>query len=240
MRVWHKTATPDSAAVIRTVGTNNTRSFDGRFRHKRADHGPELVLTPNESHVMVHACCSGEFSDPIQMSKRFTSFGSGSVDYGQSIRSTSRQRQRISTPITTTSRNSNANLLGEVTIPIADIVVVDMHGKGKSHQCNISTISKGYFEFSPENRNGQDILLTFLRVNLPKDRVMGTYNRQGSELSNRSSGTKSFDVEAFTATRMSERLQSETLSEKLRRKVSRVFSSFEDRKSGGVNANCDD
>jgi hypothetical protein len=232
MRVWHKTNTPSSCSVVRKIGTTKARSFERppQMQPQRANNGPELVLTPTESPVMLHACCSsGEFADPITMSERFTSFGSGSVDKKNGQHNTSRQRVRISTPVAAAPK-----ALGDVTVPIADIMVVDMFGRGSSHQCNITTISSGYFEFTMENRNGQDILLAFLKATVPKDRVMeGVSYRSGSELSNRtgqSDSGRSFDVEAFTAKRMSERLRSETISEKLRRKVVRVFSSFEESK----------
>lgn len=233
MRVWHKTRTPHSNAVTRTVGMTHARSFDGLQQNRRnpQQHGPELVLTSNEP-VRIHACCSGEsFTDPISMPNRFMFRSASGVQRTNSHRSSSRPRQRISS---TQSPNVTAppNVLGDVTIPLADIMVVDMFGQGNSHQCNLTTLSHGYFELTMDNRNGQDILLAFLNASLPKNRVMG-YKRTASELSNRSSGTRSFDVEAFTATRMSERLKSETMSEKLRRKVVRVFSSFEDRKYCG-------
>lgn len=229
MRVWHKTNTPSASAVTRKIGMTKARSFErGPPRQPQRDnHGPELLLTSNEAPLMLHACCSGEFSDPITMSERFTSFGSGSVDK-KGRRSNSRQRARIDTPVSTPKP------LGDVTLGVSDIMVVDMFGRGSSHQCNITTLSNGYFEFTMENRNGQDILLAFLKATLPKDRVMGMNQRTGSELSNRTGqserSAKSFDVEAFTATRMQDRLQSETISEKLRRKVVRVFSSFEESK----------
>jgi hypothetical protein len=236
MRVWHKTNTPSSSSVVRKIGMTKTRSFDRpqnmqqQQQPKRNDQGPELILTPTESPVMLHACCSGEFSDSITMSDRFTSFGSGSADNKKGRKNTSRPRARISTPMAAAPKA----LLSDLTIPTEDVMIVDMFGRGTSHQCNITTISNGYFEFTMENRNGQDILLAFLRTTLPKDRVMETMqNRTSSELSNRtgqSDSAKSFDVEAFTAKRMSERIRSETISEKLRRKVVRVFSSFEESK----------
>ncbi len=221
MRVWHKTKTPSISSIVKQIEIKETRSFEySPNRRKPGEHGPELVLTPNQSPVMVHACCSGDFSEPLPMSKRFTSFGSGSLDRWDL------SRQRTSAPET-------KNTLGDVTIPVADIVVVDMFGKGASHQCNLTTMSNGYFELSMENQNGQDILLAFLNANLPKDRLMGSMMRRtNSELScsTKSTAARSFDVEAFMARRMSERIKSETMSEKLRRKVVRVISSFEESK----------
>lgn len=261
MRVWHKTAVPnDDTVIVRKIGMARSRSFESAHlsRHQkqqqRENSGPELVLTPIESPVMDHACCSSEFTDPITMSERFASFGSGSADKkggaggGPQHRSSSRTRsrprtRRSSTPLggaptsSLTMRTMSPKALSNVTFPISDIMLVDMFGRGRSHQCNLTTLSSGYFEFTMENRNGQDILLAFLTANLPKERVMETLmsrHRTGSELSSRTGQSersgKSFDVEAFTAKRMSERVSNETISEKLRRKVVRVFSSFEESK----------
>jgi hypothetical protein len=58
--------------------------------------------------------------------------------------------------------------LGDATIPVADIIVVDMNEKGDSHRTNITTVSNGFFEFTLENRNGQEVLLAFLKTSLPK------------------------------------------------------------------------
>lgn len=227
MRVWRRTRTPTAAAVVREVGVKHVRSFDFSNRRHKDDNGPELVLKPNQEasqHPMVHACCSGDFAEPIPLSERFTSFGSGAnLDK-------SRSSGRIRRTMTSTPK---AAVVGDVTIPVSEIMVVDMFGGGDVHQCNITTMSKGYFEFTMENRNGQDILLAFLKANVPQERVMEALNhRTGSQLSGNSISTgatgKSYDVEAFTATRMAERMENETMSEKFRRKVFRVFSSFEE------------
>lgn len=211
---------PAASAVVKKVEITHSRSFDFTSQGKKqAQHGPELVLTSNQSPVMVHATSLGHFSEPLSTSRRL---GSGNINMAR--RSSSRQR---------TPRVENTPVIKHFSVPVADIMVVDMFGRGDSHQCNITTMSHGFFELTMENRNGQDILMAFLNANLPKERVMGGMRkRTGSDLSSdtKSTGTASFDVEAFTATRMTERIQSETMSEKIRRKVVRVFSSFEERK----------
>lgn len=117
-----------------------------------------------------------------------------------------------------------------ITIPVSDILVVDMVGDENSHVCNITTVSSGFYEFSLENRNGQDMLLAFLKNALPKERFMKGEIQPEERLVPEDTVSKdpSFDVEAFTAKNMTERIQNETISEKLRRKVGRVFSSFEE------------
>ena len=223
MRVWHKTTMPAASALVKKIEITQSRSFDfSPQRKKPAKHGPELVLTSNQSPVMMHANNLGHFSEPLSTSRRL---GSGTNNMAR--RSSSRQRAR------TMDGMNSTTVLMDFSVPVADIMVVDMFGQGDSHQCNITTMSHGFFELTMENRNGQDILMAFLNANLPKDRVMGgTRKRTETDASvdTTSTGNASFDVEAFTATRMTERIQSETMSEKLRRKVIRVFSSFEERK----------
>jgi hypothetical protein len=234
MRVWHKTSMPAASAVVKKVEITQSRSFDfSPQRKKPAEHGPELVLTSHQSPVMMQANNLGHFSEPLSTSRRL---GSGNINMAR--RSSSRQRTRTLDGMNCTP------VLKDFSVPVADIMVVDMFGQGDSHQCNITTLSHGFFELTMENRNGQDILMAFLNANLPKERVMGgTRKRTGTDCSidTTSTGNASFDVEAFTATRMTERIQSETMSEKLRRKVVRVFSSFEERKCDSPalrNPNC--
>jgi hypothetical protein len=179
----------------------------------------ELLLSPVELVMSVHGCCSGDLGNPIAMSQRFTSFGSGDRS-GEGSRRFSRQTE-------------STRLLGDVIVPVSDIMVVDMYGNGESHRTNITTMSFGFFEFTLESRNGQEVLLAFLKASLPKERVMeGHIPRSPSSFSQHtaSTGSKSFDVEAFTASRMAERMSNESFSEKLRRKVGRVVSSFEESK----------
>ena len=204
------------------LGVKKSRSFGSptldRSKLLDASHqhsGPELVLTAIHNSAL-NACCSGELGSPIQLSERFISFGSSSSPLAES-NNDKRKRRTI----------------GDVTIPIGDIMVVDMYGANDSHRANITTMSHGYFEFTLESRNGQEVLLAFLKANLPKDRVMdGNLPRSPSQISQstRSSASKSFDVEAFTARRMAERVENETFGEKLQRRLGKVVSSLEDRK----------
>jgi hypothetical protein len=208
----------------------HSRTFEFAPKGNRNEgQGPELVLAPNQAPMMIQACCSaGGLSEPMPMSDRFSAFGSGTVEKN-GHRSSSRQRMRLLTP---TAIPQDA--LGSVTIPIADITAVDLFGGANLHQSNITTTSCGHYELTMENRNGLDMLVAFLKAGLPKDRVKGgsIHHRTGSQLSRNSGSTAngSFDVEAFTAERMAERMENETVSEKLRRKVVRVFSSLEESK----------
>jgi hypothetical protein len=225
MRIWHRTNTPGNHSLTKRVNMKKTRSF-GRPAFDRTvttgvdQHGPEILLNPLHNHMAVHACCSGELGDPIQLSHRFASFGSG--DNG------SRHGSRHRSP-----KREGRKRLGDVMIPVGDIMVVDMYGHRDSHRTNITTMSHGFFEFTLESRNGQEVLLAFLKASLPKERVMdGQIPRSPSGFSQNtgSTGSRSFDVETFTASRMKERLRRETFSEKVRRKVGRVVSSIEESK----------
>jgi hypothetical protein len=194
-------------------------AFDRTVTTGVEQHGPEILLNPLHNRMSVNACCSGELGDPIQLSQRFTSFGSG--DNG------SRHGSRRS------PKRDGRKRLGDMTIPVGDIMVVDMYGHRDSHRTNITTQSHGFFEFTLESRNGQEVLLAFLKAGLPKERVMdGQIPRSPSGFSQatHSTGSRSFDVEAFTASRMAERIRHETFSEKLHRKVRRVVSSLEESK----------
>ena len=231
MRVWHKTRTPTPSAAVRQVDVSQGRHFQFATHGRNTlDHGPELVLALNEAPSMIHSCCSGDFAEPISLSERFTSFGSGNVDKNGS-RSTSRQRPRLMTPVPISIRTE---VSGEITVPVSDILVLDVCGGSNEHQCNITTSLRVHYELTMENQNGQDMLEAFLRARLPKDRVVEAISkRTGSQLSKHSGSTtaRSFDVEAFTAVRMAERMENETMSEKLRRKVVKVFSSIEESES---------
>lgn len=212
--------TSQEQSISKLQNMSKIRSFGGHessARKKAEQLGPELILITVANNMNgISSCCSGELGNPIQLSQRFASFGSGHGD--------SKCRSPHASFRDSGKRESAVR---EITIPVSDIMVVDMYGHGNSHRTNITTLSKGFFEFTLENRNGQEILLAFLRANLPEERVMEDIRlkRSSSGLSSRS-----FDVEAFTATRMAERIQHETLSEKLKRKVGRVVSSFEESK----------
>jgi hypothetical protein len=144
------------------------------------------------------------------MSKRFSSFGSGLSKFQM-------QEQQQSPG------------LGNINFPISEIMIVDIPGDSHSLITNLTTMSHGYFEFTMLNRNGQEILLAFLKANLPNERIMGCSPRSPSDMSYATSNA-SVDVEAFTENRMTERIKNETLSEKVRRKVGRAFASIEECK----------
>lgn len=210
MRIWH--GTKRGFPLKKTLSSGNKHFQSNKNQQSGCS---EILLKPIQRHpsAVRNTCRSEEFQS-LQVSKRFASFGSA----GEPNRFKMQQSQ--------------ASSIGNVKLPISDIMIVDMRGDSNSHTINLTTMSLGYYEFTM-NRNGQEILLAFLKANLPNERIMGCVPRSRSDLSHGTSstnGNKSFDVEALTSNKMTERIENETLSEKVRRKVSRAFASFEDCK----------
>lgn len=223
MRVWHRTNTPGGGATKKSTDMKKSSSFgtsalDPLAPSSEPDHGPELILTPVRNPSM-HRCSSAEFNhQPVQMSERFASFGS--VDGERAYRKTPQSQ-----------RSQKAK---DTVVPVSEIMMVDMYGHLDSHRTNITTLNLGFFEFNMESRNGQEILLAFLKNSLPKERVSGgrlPRSPTGFSQNSASTGNSSFDVEALTASRMKNRIENESFSEKLRRKVTRVVNSIEESKS---------
>jgi hypothetical protein len=205
--------------------------------------GPELILTPctnpllEQLHHNNSMCGCDDLENPMVFSERFTSFGSVErsnvrvSSYSKSSTTKDRQQPSKSSP-----------LLDTVTIPVKEIMIVNADkntaGNNSNHRIHITTIHSGLFECTMENTNGELILMAFLRANLPKDKVVedgiSGYGRLPRSPSNTTQSTnstnKSFDVEAFTASRMAERLQSESITEKVQRRIYRLVTSLEESK----------
>jgi hypothetical protein len=190
----------------------------GSFRHKATfQEGSEIIFTPSLRHntAIVQSCCSGDMPEnPISFSKRFASFGSSSRPPVQA--------QAVD------QNHINSTSIADVTIPIHNILTVEP--LQDSYRIILAVKERGLFEVSLENRNGMEVLLAFLRARLSSDRIIddNTSLANQSNMSQNSRSTKSFDVEAFTASRMAERIQHETFSERLRRKVGKFISSLEE------------
>jgi hypothetical protein len=248
MRVWHKTSgQPPSECVSRSSDVMALR---------RPQPGPELVLTPvcNALAELPHVCCSADFGsdNPIPLSDRFLSFGSvdhslsnpsGRAGLPRSPRSPNASWHKVvvaaaadaSGNDTTTTRRR----IGTVTVPVKDIMMMDTNGAGGNNdhassavnRININTMSSGFFEITMDSTNGREVVLAFLKASIPKERVMSGGNnlrRSHSHSTHTTVSTKSFDVEAFTASRISERLKSESISEKMQRRVYRLVTSLDE------------
>jgi hypothetical protein len=119
------------------------------------------------------------------------------------------------------------------------------------NRIHITTTSSGLFELTTDSTNGREVVIAFLKASMPKERVVmgnpdgGATSAVGGEGTRRDLATSrtrsgstqhtqssrsSFDVEAFTATRMSERLKSESLTEKVQRRIHRFVTSLDESK----------
>jgi hypothetical protein len=100
-------------------------------------------------------------------------------------------------------------------IPLSDVVVADVHD---DHLLFLTTQKQGFFEFSFDSKNAFDLMTAFLGAWLPEERITRMKN-ESTSATTFLDPICSFDVEAFTNTRIQEKVKHETLSEKMRRKV---------------------
>lgn len=209
MRIWH-----DSGKPLKKTRSSGNAAFDAYTQGKGGGHC-ELILTPIQRHPSAARSTSRTRISPddgLQMSRRFQSFGSSGA---------SDKKYRM-------DQTENKSM-GKIKIPISDILVVEK-GDSSAHVTNLTTMSNGYFEFTMMNRNGQEILLAFLKANLPGERLVQGLSRSRSDVSHSTASSKSVDVEAFTASRITERIKNETFPERVRRKVGRALKSVEECK----------
>mmetsp|Transcript_4241 Transcript_4241/g.10573 ORF Transcript_4241/g.10573 Transcript_4241/m.10573 type:complete len:449 (-) Transcript_4241:315-1661(-) len=249
--------TPSKTNVETAPGADNDEN-DHERRRDIEKAGPELILTPNmpagllvEQHHHHHQqqqqnlCCGDSFGGGDTPRMRFSSFGSGSFD-APAVR-----RYSLSTGTQPRTRR-----IGNVTLLLEDILLIDVNGNSQalllkkkeyqslaspeknsnSHANNddrriyIITISNGVYAFTMESTNGRELLVAFLKANLPKERFsdQGISRTPSNGTHDTSHSNRSFDVEAFTAKRMAERLKSESIGEKVQRRVHRLVTSFEE------------
>lgn len=263
MRVWHKTSQPSTTALAeeatngsaghRRISSGSLILPSSEFRNS----GPELVLTPvsnprlatslTDQHQAQQLCCGGNFGEHL------ASFGgSGSP----SSRGWASARLRMSTSGNDFMQTSVSRTIGTVTIPMKEILQVGLgdtrsnssnttknHNKNTTYQTTVTTASSGFYELNMDNMNGQMVLTAFLKANLPKNKlnedVRQLYGlpRCPSNVTENTQSTKSFDVEAFTASRMTERLQRESVAEKVQQRIHRLVTSLEESKSISKNIN---
>ena len=204
MRIWQEQQSPPTSRQSR-IG-----------RKLVVEEGPEIIFKPALSNhgASIQGCCSSELpGNPISFSKRFASFGSSGGPL---------QPQNV-------VQKPQPASMGKIVIPIHDILAVEPSQEG--YRTILTVKEKGLLEVTLENRNGMEILLAFLRARLPNERMMddnASMAKSQSSMSQTSRSSKSFDVEAFTASRMAERIEHETLGEKIRRRVGKLVSSLEE------------
>eukprot|EP00586_Coscinodiscus_wailesii_P011848 CAMPEP_0172520000 /NCGR_PEP_ID=MMETSP1066-20121228/291746_1 /TAXON_ID=671091 /ORGANISM="Coscinodiscus wailesii, Strain CCMP2513" /LENGTH=400 /DNA_ID=CAMNT_0013302679 /DNA_START=262 /DNA_END=1464 /DNA_ORIENTATION=- len=138
--------------------------------------------------------------------------------------------------------NNNCGFLTSCSIPISDIVIVDVDGTlahtsrndvevYESNRMSVTTVVNGYFEFSFDSKNAHDVMLAFLQSCLPPERITngGTLARQQERIifgceSIRSEDVQSFDVDRFTAREINGWVEGEPMTNKLRRRFNRAAS----------------
>lgn len=111
------------------------------------------------------------------------------------------------------------------SIPMEGVLVVDSNGNTET--LYITTQTMGYFEFTFSTANGFDIFMAFLSNSLPFERIVKQWTP--NNLVACASGCDSYDVETLQATRMKERVKSESFPERMRRKMVFVASRIGER-----------
>lgn len=178
------------------------QALDASHHTATAHEGPELVLRRVPTSPLHN---DGQFSE------RFQSFGSSG-----SLKRAAAEAGEVGYQPPTQPRS----------IPVGDVVVVDAHPS--SSLLFVTTISHGYLEFSFADGNAHDCLLAFLSSSLPMERIVTHEVEQRGRSSCSSADSCSFDLDAFTANRMEERVRSESFGEKMQRKIARFAMCFEE------------
>eukprot|EP00540_Astrosyne_radiata_P011434 CAMPEP_0116849720 /NCGR_PEP_ID=MMETSP0418-20121206/15742_1 /TAXON_ID=1158023 /ORGANISM="Astrosyne radiata, Strain 13vi08-1A" /LENGTH=214 /DNA_ID=CAMNT_0004481499 /DNA_START=109 /DNA_END=753 /DNA_ORIENTATION=- len=125
---------------------------------------------------------------------------------------------------TNTSTQSKS---GTWTISVSDIVVVDVQGLRCSGPLYMTTLHQGTFEYMFSTANAHDVLLAFLNARLPRARISRSTPKALSS-PGISESDCSFDVEAFTAKKLQEKIRTEPWTEKMRRRVWRIADRLEE------------
>mmetsp|Transcript_12671 Transcript_12671/g.18622 ORF Transcript_12671/g.18622 Transcript_12671/m.18622 type:complete len:309 (+) Transcript_12671:111-1037(+) len=181
-----------------------------------SDDGPELLLKPLltlADTLMAESPLHLSDNDKSNPSSRNSSRTRGSSRSISRASSTSRRRKWSDMyEDNKEAEREEKKDLSPYSIPLSDIVVVD----ASRPFTNITTRCMGYFEFTFSTQNAHDVLLAFLSNSLPAERIAfgdptASHDQEDDSIS--------FDVEALTATRLKETVQSETMGQKMRRKM---------------------
>ena len=215
LRNWAKHSRQYNVVKVNSDSSNPAAKRD---KYSSLQEGPELLLSPSLSLDKY----------PMVIQDRPRSSGSTVGDQhsssGPRSRSNSVSRRRIWNDM----RADDARQQEEekppaqpYAIPVYDIVVVDSMG------CNcpvfLTTQSSGYFEFSFNTSNAHGVFLAFLTNSLPYERIICACSTPLD------AGSESFDVETLTATRMQRRVEAETMTEKVMRKLNHVANRIGER-----------
>jgi hypothetical protein len=121
------------------------------------------------------------------------------------------------------------------TVPCDCIKTVEKITTGgvfqKGYRLFFATGSRGSYELEFENKNGMDIMISFLQAFLPAERFVNltTTTTTASSVDDSASHLSMLDVEKLTE-RLAERQTKETMSERIRNGLGQMLSSMEDCK----------
>jgi hypothetical protein len=229
MRDWvespRRRSSLTGASKAPTTGAVDNEEKLGTIEQPPKRDCPELILSPTSSIL--------DRNKPIvvsEVTRQRNRSGSGSrqrSSSGAKSRPNSIDRRRIWNEF---YAEDNANKPPRLppksyTIPMTEIVVVDSVGThSNNYPVLVTTQSMGYWEFSFFTSNAHDVFLAFLTNALSPERVLRSCNTPVD------AGSKSFDVETLTAQRMQQRVQGETLTERVRRKVNFIANRLDECK----------
>jgi len=207
----------------------NSYSGTSKFRSTSRDNNASSILTfSKEKRKSIDTKVSNSDLNRSALPPKILKVRQDSVDGGQVDES------RENADCTTTQRNTfNAHV-----VPVTDIVNVDLYGmhgtrskesSGLVTTCleiencrrmSIVTTTNGYFQFTFDSKNGHDVMVAFLQSCVPTERfTTGALERQPSHKS-----SQSFDIEKLTAKEIKGWVDTETVTDRLRRRMFLVAS----------------
>lgn len=213
MRNWQP---KQKRSVVLPVLNHTNDASTLQMIHGDYHQGPELLLRA----VNVSNGSLSQMDGANNNSRRFSegrSFGS----HGSQLRA----RQHVWNSTTERQESPPKRPLPmQYTIPLSNVVVADFFNV---HLLHLTTQSHGYFEFSFLSKNARDTMVAFLTASLPPERILSCSSGAASATRHQeedkwNAPICSFDVETLTNRRIQERVEQETLSEKLKRKVAHV------------------
>jgi hypothetical protein len=210
MRNWAKHSRRYSIVKVNSNSSNQTDTK--RERDGSNQDGPEVLLSPSLSQDKYPM----EVKDRARSSGSITGEQHSSPDPKSRCNSVSRRRIWNEMCADDARQQDDEKPTPQpFAIPVCDIVVVDSMGSGSNGNCPVflTTQSAGYFEFTFNTSNAHDVFLAFLTNSLPYERIIRSCTTPLDAHST------SFDVETLTATRMQRRVEAETMTEKVMRKL---------------------
>jgi len=117
-----------------------------KWHGKKKEESAELLLKPIQRRTMSAMRSRADELPPVQMPKRFSSFGEG--------------RNRFHNDLTNLEQEQVTDTIGNIKLSLNEIMVVEKMGQDLDDTIQITTLSSGHFELST-NENGRAILMAF-------------------------------------------------------------------------------